>query len=198
MWNLHLCEEFVFNTCVECIRNLYLILQFVITLTLFGLRLQSISFTESNRKPTNSTFMLTDDSTCHFRGMQRNVCEIYIFVRKSYLTLVRECIKLYVWFYNFSSPLLFPDCDFIVYRSLNPIENQQTNIYAIVNSTYHFRGVQGNVCVKSTSLWGSRIWHLWGMYQNLCSISQFLITLPLFVWRLQSISFTESNRKPTN
>ena len=109
-----------------------------------------------------------------------------------------ECIKLYVWFYIFSSPLLFPDCDFIVYRSLNPIENQQTNIYAIVNSTYHFRGVQGNVCVKSTSLWGSRIWHLWGMYQNLRLILQFLITLLLFGLRLQSISFTESNRKPTN
>ena len=35
----------------------------------------------------------TDDCTFNFRGMQSIVCEIYIFVRKSYLPLVRIVSK---------------------------------------------------------------------------------------------------------
>ena len=145
MWNQHLCEEVAFKTCGECIKIYVWFYNFLSPFFSSDCDFRVYrSLNPIENQQTN--IYATDDCTCHFRGVQSNVCEIYIFVRKSYLTLVRNVSNFIVWFYNFLLSFLSSDRDIIVYRSLNPMENQQTDIYATDECTCHFRSMQSNVC----------------------------------------------------
>ena len=150
MWNLHLCEEVAFITCGEC-TNIYVwfynFLSFSFSSDCYFRVHRSLNKIENQQ----TTIYATDDCTCHFRGVHSDVCGIYIFVRNSYFTTCGECIKIHVWFCNFLSPLpLFGLRLHRKYRSLNPIENQQTNIYATGDCAYHFPKSCIVMCVKST------------------------------------------------
>ena len=172
MWNQHLCEEVALKTCGECIKIYVWFYNFLSPFFSSDCDFRAYrSLNPIENQQTN--IYATDDCTCHFRGVQNNVCEIYIFVRKSYLTLVRNVSNFMFDFtiFYYPSSLRIVTSSYIVHW----IQWKTNKLSFMLQTNAHVTFEACKVmCVKSTSLWGSRIYHLWGMYQNWCLFYNFL------------------------